>query len=372
MLSRVPTLVIDTRKAFDAGIGTYICQVVPRVIAKLPTSVVALIPARQIQQFRWLAEAGAVLAPVRATPISLAEQIELPHAMASGCCFWATSLAHPLIGRVPVVATVHDVAQLALSRQELGGKPWLRPAAATLLNSLRRRARALLTVSDFTREEFLRCVGQPRVAALTVTPLGVDQDWFAPRGTSGHVPYLMSLGSVRHHKNIERLLLAFAAVAPRIPHQLRVVGHLPKEDGVHLRWLAILPESVRSRILFEGFLDEDALRTCVANADALVFPSLYEGFGLPVLEAMAAGCPVVASRAGALPEVCGEAAAASFDPRDVSDMARAMEATVKLDNASRQRIVEKGREHAARFTWDATAEKTAEVLNAVLSDLQKR
>jgi glycosyltransferase involved in cell wall biosynthesis len=365
MTRSATVLVVDARKAFDAGIGTYIRHLLPRVALRLDVPMAALVPAGQAERFDWLAASRVRLIEMRAAPLSLAEQLELPRAIGTARCFWATSLAHPLFGHTPLVATVHDVAQLALPRREMGGAPWLRSAVAAYLGSLRRRARALLAVSGFTEGEFVRRVGSPRHAAFTVTPLGVEPAWFTPRSPTAQAPYLLCLGSVRPHKNVERLLQAFALVAARIPHRLRVVGRLPA-DGAHLRWLAALPEPARSRVVFDGALDDAALRACMASADALVFPSLYEGFGLPVLEAMAAGCPVVASRAGALTEVCCDASAATFDPRNVADMARAIEAAVSLDPAAQQRIVERGCAHAARFTWDATAEKTAQILRAVL------
>jgi len=359
------TLVVDARKAFDAGIGTYIRQVVPRVAAKVDARVVMVVRGSDVGQQDWFDRARTRLVEVGAVPLGLAEQFEFARAIGTADCFWATSLAHPLWGRVPLAATVHDVAQLALPRAEMGGAPWLRPAARIYLGSLRRRARALFAVSSFTAAEFRHMVGRPARGPCIVTPLGVDSSWRAPVSAEPVEPFVLCLGSVRPHKNIERLLQAFARAAPGLPHKLRIVGRVPG-DGAHRRWHAALPDSARPRVVFEGVVDDARLRALMARATALVMPSLYEGFGLPVLEAMAAGCPVVASRAGALPEVCGGAAAATFDPRDVADMARAIQAAVSLDPAERQRIVELGRAHAARFTWDATAERTAQVLRAVL------
>lgn len=366
----VPQLSVDVRKAFDAGIGTYIRNLVPRVLRRLGPDVraAALVPLGQLDRFHWLlGQPNLQLVPVRAAPMSLAEQFELRPHLSPGTLFWATSLAHPMWRRAPLVATVHDVAQLALGRRDGMSAPvaW---AAKALLASQRRRATALLTVSDFTRREFVRCLGPVASGRIHVTALGVDHVWFdaLPAGCEhAESPYFICVGSVRPHKNIERLLQAFASVVGQLPHELVIAG-LGSRAGEHAQWLAALPAAVRSRVRFTGFVEEPALRGLVAGADALVFPSLYEGFGLPALEAMAAGCPVLSSSEGALPEVCGEAAAAFFDPRSVDAIGQALLRHAALSLAERQAIVASGRAHARTFDWDRTADLTAEVIGAAL------
>jgi glycosyltransferase involved in cell wall biosynthesis len=363
-------LVVDMRKAFDAGIGTYIRNVVPRVLDRLGTGVraAALVPAGQEGRFDWLStQRGPQRVPTLAAPMSLAEQFELRRHLCPGTLFWATSLAHPLWRRGPLVATVYDVAQLALGRGE-GMSAHVAWAAKTLLTNQRRRASALLAISDFTRREFIRYVGPAACGRIHVTPLGVDRVWFdaepAGRERAG-TPYFICVGSVRPHKNIERLLQAFASVADRLPHELVIAG-LGYRAGEHTRWHAALPPAAQARVRFTGFVEELALRGLVVGADALVFPSVYEGFGLPVLEAMAAGCPVLSSNAGALPEVCGEAAVVSFDPRSVEAIGQALLQHAALSGAERHAIVARGVAHARTFNWDRTADRTAEVIGAAL------
>lgn len=365
-----PQLTVDVRKAFDAGIGTYIRNVVPRVLDRLGPGVraAALVPAGQERQFDWLSgQPELQLVPVRAAPMGLAEQLEFRRHLAPGTLFWATSLAHPIWRRGPLVATVYDVAQLALGRGEGMSVPiaW---AAGGLLASQRRRASALLAISEFTRCEFVRCVGPVAGGRIRVTPLGVDEVWFSaasPVRKVAEAPYFVCVGSVRPHKNIARLLLAFASIADRLPHALVIAG-LGSRDGAHTRWHAALPPAVQARVRFTGFVEDAALRALVAGADALVFPSLYEGFGLPALEAMAAGCPVLASKAGALPEVCGPAAAGYFDPHSAEDIGRALLQHAALPGPERQAISAGGRAHARSFDWDRTAALTTEVIASAL------
>ena len=365
-----PQLTVDVRKAFDAGIGTYIRNVVPRVLDRLGPGVraAALVPAGQERRFDWLSgQPGLQLVPMRAAPMSLAEQFEFRRHLVPSTLFWATSLAHPIWRRGPLVATVYDVAQLALGRGEGMSAPvaW---AAKLLLASQRQRASALLAISDFTRREFVRCVGPVANGRIHVTPLGVDEVWFntaPPAREPAETPYFVCVGSVRPHKNIARLVLAFAAVADRLPHALVIAG-LGSRGGGHTRWHAALPPAVQARVRFTGFVEDAALRALVAGSDALIFPSLYEGFGLPALEAMAAGCPVLASSAGALPEVCGQAAAGYFDPRSVEDIGRALLQHAALPGSARQAISAGGCAHARTFDWNHTAALTAEVIAVAL------
>jgi glycosyltransferase involved in cell wall biosynthesis len=366
---RLPRLIVDARKAFDAGIGTYIRNVVPGVLARLGSQwpVAALVPADHAERFDWLAMPGLRLEPVRAAPMGFAEQLELRRVIGDDTLFWATSLAHPLWGRGGLVTTVHDVAQLALGPGD--GVPvrvaW---AAKALLTHQCRRASAMMAVSEFTRSEFIRLVGRPGCGRIEVTPLGVDGSWFSgarPAGAQAPGPYFVCVGSVRPHKNLARLLQAFAQVADQVPHGLVVAG-LEPQGGEHWRWHQALPAAVRPRVRFAGFAEPDALRALVSGADALVFPSLYEGFGLPALEAMAAGCPVLASEAGSLPEVCAGAASALFDPRSTEQIGLALVRHAALSLVERRVIVERGIAHARAQTWQRTADLTAAAIEGVL------
>ena len=363
-------LVIDVRKAFDAGIGTYIRNVVPRVLDRLGSTVrcTVVLPSGDNARFEWLTARDVRVLSVRAAPLGIAEQVELAWRLNKGDIFWATSLAHPLLHRGPVLATIYDVAQLALAR-DAEVPAHIAWAARLLLASQRRHAIALMAISEFTRREFEHYVGNAACGPIGVTPLGVDKVWFDAAATSWAVgpatPYFVGVGSVRPHKNFARLLQAFALAADRLPHDLVIAG-LEPEHGQHLQWLEALPSAIRPRVRFVGFVQDPELRALVAGADALVFPSLYEGFGLPALEAMAAGCPVLSSSAGSLPEVCSDAAAAYFDPRSVEQISQALVGHAALPAGARRVIVERGVAHAKEFTWERTADITAEFIETAL------
>jgi glycosyltransferase involved in cell wall biosynthesis len=307
---------------------------------------------------------------VDAPPLGLAEQWELRQHLKTNSLFWATSLAHPFWPGAPLVATVHDMAQLALGA-EGGFGPAVRLASRAYMGSLCRDARAVFVNSCFTRDELHRRVGVDSVAPVTVTPLGVDPAWFNARSEmprAGETPYFVCVGNVRPHKNLNTLLQAFERVANDLPHRLLIVGLQKPGARVPDAAVAGIGDRISSRVQFTGFVPDAELRTLVAGADALVFPSLYEGFGLPALEAMAAGCPVIASRAGALPEVCGDAAA-YFSPRAVAELSDRLLEHARLSHEQRARIVGDGTAHARAYTWDRTAELTSQALQKVMAAL---
>jgi glycosyltransferase involved in cell wall biosynthesis len=362
-------MVVDCRKSQDAGIGTYIRNVVPRVLQQLSLARARVIvtPGSASHASSWLDVSRVELIEFPARPLGLREQEALRRLLSADEIFWATSLAHPLFRRGAMVATVHDVAQLALDHHSAGGR-LVQLATRCYLQSLRRCSDVLLFNSAFTEREFNRYVGAP-VAASAVTPLGVAPMWFdaQPRVTirSGQRPYFICVGSIRPHKNLRTLLVAFARALNQLPHDLVIVGQhegLRTRESGFLQLLAPLGERVR----FLGAVDDATLLPWVAGADALVFPSLYEGFGLPALEAMAAGCPVLASSAGALAEVCGPVAR-YFDPRSVEALGVALLAQAHLGADARQIQVQQGRLRARKYSWDQTAELTTQAITRYLT-----
>ncbi|MDZ4073468.1 MAG: glycosyltransferase family 1 protein [Hylemonella sp.] len=359
-------LLVDGRKACDSGIGTYIRNVVPRVLARLPLARVrVLVAPRSGGELSWLNGSQVERVEDAGLPLGLREQWSLRRLLAADEIFWATSLAHPLFRQGPMVATVHDVAQLALDRHSAGGR-LVQLAARRYLQSLRRNAAVLFFNSAFTEREFRLHVGAP-TAASAVTPLGVAAEWFEalPQAAAGMRPYFICVGSIRPHKNLRVLLTAFASVLDQLAHDLVIVGRhegLRTREGDFAQLLAPLGERVR----FLGAVDNATLRQWVAGAQTLVFPSLYEGFGLPALEAMAAGCPVIASSAGALPEVCGSAAR-YFDPHSADALAAALLEQARMTTEARRDQVRQGLARARQYDWDRTADLTVQAITRYLA-----
>ncbi|MGA3136307.1 MAG: glycosyltransferase family 1 protein [Terracidiphilus sp.] len=361
-------LVIDVRKMFDAGIGTYIRNVIPRVVHQLQNHRLALLVADNLVD--WQKECLNRFGDVRwivakAKPFTLREQLEIRQLVGPAQVFWATSLAHSLFSRSPLIATVHDVAQLALGDE--GGRRTVKAAARLYFQSLRKRAALLMMISGFTRDEFARYVGTAPGAEIVVTPAGVDPSWFLASSYARlkALPnrYFLVVGNLRPHKNLRRVLRAYCGVMNTVPQHLVIVG---RHEGFRTSDLGIV-ELIRMlgpKIHFLGALDDIELKASVAYADALIFASLYEGFGLPVLEAAAAGCIVVTSQTGAAREICGDAAF-FIDPESTDSIQASMMRVAELESGEREARVKQGMARARAFSWDLTAATTADAIEKV-------
>lgn len=374
-------LVIDLRRAFDSGLGTYIRHVVPDSVARLSGVVVTGLtaPGDEDKHRAYWGHTKVSFQAVTAAPLSVAEQWELRSACPPGAVFWATTLSHALFTSQRLVATVHDVAQLALPTSA-GITPTVRWASRTFLSSLRRRAELLLFNSDSTATEFKRYVGSTP-ATTVVTPLGVSEDaWKCPQTrvqtpllrAIANAPYFLWLGNLRPHKNLALLLAAFEEVSASLPHHLVVVGRAAAGTST-APWPQTTPVHLQGRVHFLGEVDAAHLPSLMHSATALVMPSLYEGFGLPMLEAFAAACVVLASDIAAHREVAGEVSgklagqtAVLFDPFDSHSLAQGLIQVAREPADNKAARIDAGLARAHAMSWQRTTALTAAALQSVL------
>jgi glycosyltransferase involved in cell wall biosynthesis len=267
--------------------------------------------------------------------------------------------SRPLFSSVPIVNTIHDLSYFAPQCFFSLSKRMYKRALGYL--ALKRSDRIIVD-SEFTRREVLRRypIDAQRV---TVIHLGVNPVLRAHREKPKH-PFLLFLGTLEERKNLVTLVRAFDVVRERdrISHRLVLVG----QPG--FGWSQIKAAIAGSRYCQDievcGYLEREAVEELLQTADLFIYPSVYEGFGLPVLEAMACGTPVVCSRAASLPEVAGDAAE-YFEPTSVEDLAAAMEGV--LSSTERQaELRRKGLERAKLFSWEECARRTLEVYREVL------
>lgn len=263
----------------------------------------------------------------------------------------------------PQVVTIHDLIPLRFPQSSPRQRHYFRFLVPKLIDA----SAAVITMSDATRQDLQRFYG---IAGdrVHVVHQGYRAEVFRPlederdagiRARYGLGEYLLTVGEMRPYKNLPRLLEAFARLrAPGL--QLALAGRASPRE-VDLPALAA-SLGIADRVAFLGFVPDETLAALYRGAQAFVFPSLYEGFGIPPLEAMACGCPVVSSKLAAIPEVCGDAAL-YVDAEEVDSLVVGME-RVLSDSALRAMLRQRGLERAAGFTYAGAAEKILEVLRA--------
>ncbi len=263
-----------------------------------------------------------------------------------------------------LVVTVHDVAFLVHPR--LFPPLWRLMYRAGLARAVR-RADALLTVSRHTAHDLTERAGAdrgrvhvtPPAVALPESPIPVDEALSRLRINQ---PYVLFVGTLEPRKNLPTLVRAYRRLAGRgFPHELVLAG--PLGWGAS-NLLEEVGADSPGRIVLTGALSEQHLDPLYRGASVLAYPSIYEGFGLPVLEAMVRGVPVVAADSSSLPEVTGEAALL-VDPRSVDGLAHELE-RVLSDPSLAARLSEAGRVRAAGYSWDETARRTLDVYRSLL------
>jgi glycosyltransferase involved in cell wall biosynthesis len=294
--------------------------------------------------------------------LHLWEQLTLPWAARDGRLLSLAGSA-PFFARRPA-AMLHDAA---VFDHPQAYTPVFVAWYRRLFRRLARRARPLLTVSAFSRERLALHLGVP-AERFTVLPNGADHlDAVEPDEAvldrhglrSGR--FLLAVASANPTKNLPALLAAFGRLAPEPGLRLLIVGGRNEQVFSESEAAFDPPGVVRT-----GPLADAPLKALYRHAVALIFPSTYEGFGLPPLEAMAHGCPVAASRAASLPEVCGDAAL-YFDPASVADIAAALRRLLD-DEALRQRLRAAGLARAATFRWQASAARLRQALQDACQD----
>ena len=296
------------------------------------------------------------------------EQQHLPRAAGRAGCDVVHSLAStaPWHGRAARVTTIHDLNYKLVPDTHFGlrglGMRLLVPAAA-------RRSHRLIAISESTRDDLVAHLKVP-AAKIDVVPQGA-----APPGPAtpepelrarlglGDRPVVLSASAKRPHKNVARLLDALAGI-PAERRPLLVVPGYPTPYEAELREHA-RRAGVDADVAWPAWLDDADLEGLYAVAACVAFPSLHEGFGLPVVEAMLRGVPVACSDRSSLPEVAGDAALL-FDPEDTDAIRTALERLLG-DAGLRAELARRGRERAERFTWERTADGTAAAYARALS-----
>ena len=272
-------------------------------------------------------------------------------------CFLSPGFNPPLRSPIPFAFTIHDLIHLHVPGESTRVR---RLYYATVVRPATRTARCILTVSRHSQQAIVEWAGVPE-SKVVVVGNGVSAEFTPGEAPASEPPYLLQVGRSASHKNIPRLLQAYAASRCREEVGLVFAGD-PSPDVQR----AVEALRLGTRVRFTGPVDDAALAGLYRGARALVFPSLYEGFGLPIVEAMACGTPVITSRATSMSEVAGEGNALFVNPLDVAELSAAMDRVCE-DATLRQQLSARGLQRAAEFSWDAVVQRVREALAPLLA-----
>jgi glycosyltransferase involved in cell wall biosynthesis len=362
-------IAIDTRRIRDFGVGTYIRNLLQALSVADSGNRYALICSPEDAPLFAHLPASFETVPYTRRDSSRIDHFELPRLIHR----LRADVTHvpfhriPLLLEKPYAVTIHDLSSLFFD----DAKGFLHEARTFRLRRGLERAGGIIAVSGATRRDIMTLVPtvseRIRLIYNAPDPLFLRRDETGPAEPERHrileryqirYPFLLYAGSIRPQKNIPRLIEAFAVARSGLEHhpeyhdlRLIIIGdEISRHPDVRR---AVIHSRVEHCVRFLGFIPIETLRVFHALATAFVFPSLYEGFGLPPLEAMASGTPVIASEVSSLPEVVG-GAAMLVNPENVFDIARGI-SEVLLNDELRKELIVKGRIQAARFSWAQTA-----------------
>ncbi|MGD9873500.1 MAG: glycosyltransferase family 4 protein [Kiritimatiellia bacterium] len=237
-----------------------------------------------------------------------------------------------------------------------------------LVRMAARRCRGILTISEFSKQEILKYTSA-RADNVWVTHLASHPfQTSSGLNPAGNKPYILTVANSYPHKNLHQLVEAFALLENRIPHNLVIVGRPRLGENRLQQALSGIKDT--ERIVRLSGVSTEVLDRLYADAAVFVFPSLYEGFGLPILEAMSAGTPVITTGSGSLPEAGGDAAI-YYNPASAANLADQISSVLAMYPAQREEIIRRGRYQAQQFSWLATAEKTLDVFRSITGEIEK-
>jgi len=352
---------IDARKWQDYGIGTYVRNLV-RHLARLDRETTYFLFCRSADETTLRDLAGNFVPVVEnAAGYGVREHVSIPLKLRrlGAQLLHSPHYVRPLFCGVPSVVTIHDCIHLRFPQYLPSRAAWR--YAHFVMGSAVRRSALVFTVSEASRRDILHFYPWADPEKVVVVPNAIDPDLLQDPGPEEmervreryqiRGRFVLFTGNIKPHKNLERLIEAFARLRSRPGHEdvrLLIIG----EDVSRYPSLRRVMESagVRADVRFFGFVPQTTLAALYRMASVFAFPSLYEGFGLPPLEAMACGTPVLTSRISSLPEVVGDAAVL-VDPYDVEDIASGLERLLG-DPALCASLVEKGRARVGAFSWE--------------------
>lgn len=358
-MNKKAKLVIDLRMISMAGIGTYLQNILPYVVRSQQFEITCL-GYQNLYDFTFLTNTKII--PMVSPVLGLKEQLELSQIIPDCDLFWAPNWNAPLLKNkaANLLTTIHDINHIVNPNQFGWTKYFL---AKMMVRACIKKSNAIITVSEFSKSEIIKYfpIAKTKIHAF---PLAVSNDFtdLLPMELSVK-NYLLAVGNVKPHKNLKQALQVFKQLNhPEL--KFVIVG---KRDGFKTGYGIELNELIHqlgNKLFFTGEVNENELRNYYSHARGFVFPSLYEGFGLPLLEAMKFGLPILASNRASIPEVASPKVML-FDPLIEGDFYNKMKAFVDF-NQTQSRVDYS--DHLAKFSWERTAQQHLELFAKIIKN----
>ena len=359
---------IDLRMWEHPGIGRYLRELYFAMLRKEPRLAFRLLAPESVQKSLKFRQADVEFQKASSSIYSLAEQWELLSFAKKAELLHVPHFNIPVFYGGKLVVTVHDL--IYLKDPKYSGSSLGRAYVKFLFKQIEKKAAAVLAVSEYTKNDLIehfpklkdRIFVTHEAASFLFQPAASADLEQAKKKYALNKPFVLFVGSLKAHKNVSVLIEAMRLLREEkgISHELLLVGGKDKKE----KELLALIESNSSFVRAMGRIDDEELVNFYGLAEVFVLPSLWEGFGLPVLEAMACGAPVLASDRASLPEVIGDAGSL-FDPTRVDELKELLY-NVLQNRDLRQKMRVEGFSQAKKFSWDKTAAETLSVYERVL------
>ena len=350
----------------SSGIGTYLKNIVPQIIELCPEFDFTLLGnISELKNYTWTKDKNVNIVQFDAPIYSIAEQIKYKNVIPNNCdLFWMPHYNIPLfLSSQKILVTIHDLNHMVFFS-------CLSPKyhyARTMINAAVKKSVHILTISNFTKSELIKYTNIDG-NKIFVHSHGIDKNYFKPIRNieilkeikfkySLPNKFILYVGNIKPHKNLKILMRAYKdLLIDNDDCKLVIVG---KKTGFITGDKKLFKEinnssGLKNNVVFTGFVDENDLPCVYSLAELFVFPSLYEGYGYPPLEAMACGCPALVSKCASIPESCGDGAL-YFDPKKPDDL---KESIIKILNNKKliEKMKKRGLQRASEHSW-ATASK---------------
>lgn len=346
-------LVIDCRMINSSGIGTYLKNIIPGIILSNEYNITCM-GYNELKDFDWFTRVKFV--NLKAPILSFSEQIELPLKIPKCDIFWSPNWNIPLL---PIrakkrIVTIHDVYHLA---NPIHFSYFKINLVKLYMKFIKISSENVITVSKFSKEEIIKHTSIPS-ENITVIYLAVDDNFneFTPLKIKDE-EYILFVGNVKPHKNLKLSLEAFKLIKNKNV-KFYIVG---QKEGFITNDIVLMDsmKNLSSRVVFTGHISDDELKNYYKYAKMFLFPSTYEGFGLPILEAMKFDLPIIASRSASIPEVAGDKVI-YFDSSNVNDLIN------KIDDFFLGKLncpINEYSDHLRNFEWKRTVFMHIRILN---------